>query len=269
MYGSRVSSEFIKGLQDFLRVADANKRNGFVVCPCSVCKNLKNYSSSRTLHVHLLQHGFMPSYNCWTKHGERGVTMEDNKEEDDDNYPGFPEYGDTFMGEAEGGAEGETHDEAPDDLGRTIADARSECETNKERKKLDRMLEDHKKFLYPNCQNGLKKLGSTLELLKWKSEEGLSDSGFEKLLKIMRNMLPKDNELPTSMYEAKKNVYPLGLEVQKIHACPNDCNLYHGDYEDFFCCDATLVQKICSDISGEVSDKITPPGKICYDALIV
>jgi hypothetical protein len=36
MYGSRVSSELIKGLQDFLRVADANKRNGFAVCPCSV-----------------------------------------------------------------------------------------------------------------------------------------------------------------------------------------------------------------------------------------
>jgi hypothetical protein len=31
---------------------------------------------------------------------------------------------------------------------------------------LDRMLEDHKKSLYPNYQNSLKKLGSTLELLK-------------------------------------------------------------------------------------------------------
>jgi hypothetical protein len=41
MYGSRVSSEFIRGLQGFLRMADANKRNGFYVCPCSVCKNQK------------------------------------------------------------------------------------------------------------------------------------------------------------------------------------------------------------------------------------
>jgi hypothetical protein len=40
----------------------------------------------------------MPSYNYWTKHAERGVTMEDNEEEeDDDNYPEFLEYGDTFM----------------------------------------------------------------------------------------------------------------------------------------------------------------------------
>jgi hypothetical protein len=76
----------------------------------------------------------MPNYNCWTKQGERGVTMKDNEEEedDDDNYPKFPEYGDTFMGEAEeeaeggseGEAEGEAHDEPPDDLGQTIADAR-------------------------------------------------------------------------------------------------------------------------------------------------
>jgi hypothetical protein len=36
----------------------------------------------------------MSDYNCRTKHGERGVIMEDNKEEeDDDNYPELPEYG--------------------------------------------------------------------------------------------------------------------------------------------------------------------------------
>ena len=42
----------------------------------------------------------MPHYSVWTKHGERGVMMEDNKEEeDDDNYPMFPEYSDTATGE--------------------------------------------------------------------------------------------------------------------------------------------------------------------------
>jgi hypothetical protein len=38
---------------------------------------------------------------------------------------------------------------------------------------------------------------------------------------------------------------------------------------DFFCSDATLVQKICSNVSGEVSGKITSSEKICYDASIV
>jgi hypothetical protein len=46
-------------------------------------------------------------------------------------------------------------------------------------------------------------------------------------------MLPKDNELPCTTYEAKQLVCSLGLEVQKIHAYPNDCILYRGDeYEN-------------------------------------
>jgi hypothetical protein len=98
-------------------------------------------------------------------------------------------------------------------------------------------------------------------LLKWKANEGLSDSGFEKLLKMMRNMLPNDNELPTSTYEAKKIVCPLGLEVQKIHACPNDCILYHGDYENLTECPiyTALRYKIRGDDSGDVEGE--PPWK--------
>ena len=38
-----------------------------------------------------------------------------------------------------------------------------------ERLKFQKMLEDHRKLLYPGCENGLKKLGTTLELLQWKT----------------------------------------------------------------------------------------------------
>ena len=48
------------------------------------------------------------------------------------------------------------------------------------------------------------------------------------MLKMLKKMLPKDNELPDSTYEAKKVVCPLGLKVQKI-ACPNDCLLCRGE----------------------------------------
>ncbi|KAK1630891.1 hypothetical protein QYE76_005206 [Lolium multiflorum] len=78
----------------------------------------------------------MPSYYCWTKHGERGVMMEDNdeEEEDDDGYPNFPEYDDTEGNEDNEVEDQEAPDEpADDDLGRAIADARRECETEKER----------------------------------------------------------------------------------------------------------------------------------------
>ena len=103
MYGNRRTSEFITGLHNFIDVAEANSQDGFICCPCVNCRNQKDYSSSKTLHSHLLRYGFMPSYNCLTKHGERGVMMEDNEEEgdDDDIYHMYPEYGDTATGEAE------------------------------------------------------------------------------------------------------------------------------------------------------------------------
>ena len=79
MYGERRTSDY-NMLRNFLDVAKANKQNGFMYCPCTVCVNTKDYSDSGTLHLHLLQKGFMPHYNVWTKHGEGGIMMEDNKE---------------------------------------------------------------------------------------------------------------------------------------------------------------------------------------------
>ena len=136
----------------------------------------------------------MPHYNVWTKHGEIGVMMEE--EEDDDNYVP-PEYGDAAMGEASEDQE-EPDDVLNDDLRRVIVDARTQCESQKEKLKFDRMLEDHKKGLYPNCKDGNTKLGTVLELLQWKAENGVPGKGFEKLLKILKKKLPKDNELPDS-----------------------------------------------------------------------
>ena len=276
MYGDRRSSEFIIGLHIFLDVAKANKRDGFICCPCSLCKNSKIYSSSDRLHSHLLQYGFMPGYNCWTKHGERWVIMEDNEEEeDDDTYPMFPEHGGTSMGEDE--AEEEAFvDEPDDDLGRAILDAQINFESENERLKLEHMLEDHKKMLYPNCEDGQKKLGTTLELLQWKAENGLSDKGFEGLLGIMKKMLPRDNVLPHSTYEAKKIVCPLGLEVQKIHACINDCILYRGEkYKNLNECPVcgALRYKIRRDDTGDDEGELHPrkrvPAKVMMYAPII
>ena len=95
-------------------------------------------------------------------------------------------------------------EEPADDLGQAIRDAQRECESEKEKIKFDRMLEDHKKLLYPTCDAGQKKLGTTLELLQWKAKNGVSDKGFMELLKIQKKILPKDNELPSTTYEANR-----------------------------------------------------------------
>ena len=278
MYIDRRFDEFTAGLDNFMAVAEANKHGGFMYCPCVDCKNTVNYAHSSLIHSHLLRSGFMPSYYCWTKHGERGVMMEDNdeEEEDDDGYPNFPEYDDTAEGNEDNEAEDQEAPDEPadDDLGRAIADARRECETEKERLAFDKMIEDHNKLLYPTCEDGHKKLGSTLELLQWKAENGVTDSGFGKLLAIIKRKLPRGNELPASTYEAKKIVCPLGLDVQKIHACINDCILYRGEYENLDACPVctALRYKIRRDDPGDVEGerpRKRVPAKVMWYAPII
>ena len=43
-------------------------------------------------------------------------------------------------------------------------------------------------------------------------------------------MLPEDNELSKTTCAAKKLLYPLSMEVERIHACPNDCIIYRNEY---------------------------------------
>jgi Zn ribbon nucleic-acid-binding protein len=48
-------------------------------------------------------------------------------------------------------------------------------------------------------------------------------------------MLPKGNQIAEFVYEAKI-ICPLGIEVEKIHACKNSCVLFRGDYVDLDKC---------------------------------
>jgi hypothetical protein len=88
-------------------------------------------------------------------------------------------------------------------------------------------------------------------------------------------MLPKDNELSATTYEAKHLVCPLYLEVQKIHTYPNDCIVYRGDeYEHLDACPVcgALRCKIRRDDPGEVEGerprKRVPAKVIWYSPII-
>ena len=84
--------------------------------------------------------------------------------------------------------------------------------------------------LYPGCKGKYTKLFASLKLLQLKVTHHMTNQGFKALLDLLSNMLPKGNEIPMTTYEAKQNICPLGLEVEKIHACKNDCILFRGDH---------------------------------------
>jgi hypothetical protein len=111
--------------------------------------------------------------------------MKEGEEEQADPDDVFAQYCDFAMEEGEEEADAKNSIAEDDDaLGDVIRDAHRDCESEKENAKFDQMLEDHKKLLYPSAEDGQKKLGTTLELLQWKAENGIYDKAFGKLLKI-------------------------------------------------------------------------------------
>ena len=264
MYSAdRRSREFILGVDTFIQAAMAHKPKGYICCPCHDCENLIEYTSTDVIHSHLFRRGFMPDYTCWTSHGE-----EENLQGDDENIA-MDAAEDDNMADAFG-------EFCSDDLETMVHHEEAKLMgTTRERKKFDQLKADLKKPLYPNCPEGLMKLRTTLELMQWKATNGVSDKAFNELLPLMKKMLPtSDNELPSTTYEAKQVLCPVGLEVQKIHACPNDCILYRGDYENLEACPICKASRYKikaddpSDVEGETKKKRSPAKVMWYFPII-
>lgn len=92
------------------------------------------------------------------------------------------------------------------------------------------VIEDAKRPLYPGSID-FTKLSTTVELYDLNVKSGWSDTSFDQTLELQKDVLPKDNTLLDSAYDAKKLIKSLGLNYDMIHTCPNDCILYQGSYE--------------------------------------
>ncbi|KAA0059543.1 uncharacterized protein E6C27_scaffold518G00570 [Cucumis melo var. makuwa] len=99
----------------------------------------------------------------------------------------------------------------------------------------EKLLNDAEKPLYEGCKK-FTKLSTLVKLYNLKVRHGWSNISFSKLLKALKDILPSLNDLPTSMYEAKKMLGALGMEYEKIHACLNDCCLYRTEYANAIVC---------------------------------
>ena len=89
--------------------------------------------------------------------------------------------------------------------------------------------------MYPGCVQ-FTKFSALVKLYNVKARFGWSNKSFLDLLQILGDMLPVNNEMPLSMYEAKKTLNALGMEYEKIHAFPNDCILYRNELKDASSC---------------------------------
>ena len=78
-------------------------------------------------------------------------------------------------------------------------------------------------------------------------------------------MLPEKNELPEKTYLAKQMICPIGLEVEKIHACSKDCILYHGEkYKDLDKCPKCEAPRYKEEPSDEGTKTRGGPVKVIW-----
>jgi hypothetical protein len=99
------------------------------------------------------------------------------------------------------------------------------------------VIEDSKKSFYHGCVAQYTRLFAMVKLFQLKESNGWSDCSFKDLLTLLKDMLLQDSAVPETVYEAKQIICPLGLEMEKIHTCKNDCSLYRGPkYEDLEKC---------------------------------
>src|SRR3954471_554212 len=93
--------------------------------------------------------------------------------------------------------------------------------------KIMKLLDENEKELYEGCSE-FTRLSFIVRLLHFQSVSSLSNVHFDMLLNLLRMVIPNGREsIPKSHYEATKLVKALGLDYEKIHACPNDCMLYY------------------------------------------
>ncbi|XP_019163474.1 PREDICTED: uncharacterized protein LOC109159817 [Ipomoea nil] len=123
--------------------------------------------------------------------------------------------------------------------------------------------------LFSGCSK-FTKLLAVLKLYNLKAKNRWSDKNFTGLLELLKDMLPNDNELPCSTYVAKKMLCPLGMEIERIHACPNDCILYWKQYKNLHVCPKCGASRYkWKRLDDACEQKKGPPVKLLWHLLVI
>jgi len=212
---NRLSREYELGIETFIAFGlRHNNGSNLIRCPCLKCGN-RISKEVEIVRNHLYVNGIDQSYKIWFWHGEDFDP--NNASEHFITYPN-----EDFENE--------------NDLFNAINMVEyAQDQYSNVGKVFDIMLEDAKKPLYPGCKK-FTKLSALVRLYNLKVRFGWSNTSFTEIMSLLTDLLPENNEMPTSMYEAKKTLGALGLSYQKIDACPNDCCLYRKEYEKLTKC---------------------------------
>ncbi|KAL6189147.1 hypothetical protein ACLB2K_040537 [Fragaria x ananassa] len=204
MQADRRSKKFELGFEEFVKFAESNVVNiDKISCPCMNCCNTDEFSIE-VVRDHVFYYGFLESYKVWRWHGD---SMHDNgAESESESF-----HGQLGMGENDVEI-GESEDK----------------EMSEDSNEFLKFVEDGDQPLYHGYDHTTK-MNFLVESFNWKTKHVLSDACYGDFLEFIKGLLLEENLVPLTVNDAKKTLSVLGMDYEKIHACPNDCIFYRGE----------------------------------------
>ena len=129
----------------------------------------------------------------------------------------------------------------------------------------DKIESDSKTPLYPGCTS-FTRLSGVLALINLKERFGWSDKSFTELLVLLK-MFPEQNTLSKNHYQAKNILCHVGMEYQKMHACPNDCIVYRNQFAEMHQCPICGVSRYKvqdNEFGDDASKNNSHSAKLCW-----
>ncbi|CAM8999536.1 unnamed protein product [Rhodiola kirilowii] len=235
----RGDQRYIQGIVEFVAFAKQNGENTHL-CPCRRCLLVRGRIASKEMFVHLIHYGFMNGYKTWTSHGEKSNELsaytlrqqwvaERHGESSSgvmhhQTNPTIEMIEDQFLFRHLHQEDEDMNMNPPDgDLGSRMA-----------YESYNMLIGEAHTPLYRNSEKYV--LETILRAMQMKVESRLSDKGFNKMLQLTKEILPRDNIYPGTYKDVKKVLKNLGLGYETIHACEHGCILYYKEFQDHVIC---------------------------------
>ncbi|XP_029126234.1 uncharacterized protein LOC114915544 [Cajanus cajan] len=230
------SIEYEQGVRQFIDFAlEHNFANGKLICPCKRC-GFKKWHCRDVVYDHLICTPFPKGYTCWVHHGEMRIgetsysshnRMPNEVHENVVENPIESMINDAFGVDMHHAHEVPIASNLDVHLDDVMPHTTQEEHESREYYELAR---DGQEPLYEGCIK-YSRLSFLVKLYHIKCLCGISDKAMTMILELLNDAF-ENVKIPCSFYEAKKIITKLGLNYEKIHACPNNCMLYWGNRED-------------------------------------
>jgi hypothetical protein len=204
--------DYCNEVQGFINFATSIPRNFTgcgIRCPCRKCE-IKKYLHPDVVMMHLLHKGFMENYLCWYAYREVYIRNKSMRE----RVIGSTSSASNAHGVANDNSN--PYRNMVTDAMRMNQGNVSQCPIAKEEPNADaarffNLLKDSDEPLWDGCTNH-SKLSVVTQVFTIKSDHGLSEAGYDKIIEWARSILPEGNKLKENFYTAKPMMKPLGLE---------------------------------------------------------